>query len=124
MTIAYWCVLAAGLMPFLWTLIAKTTGERFDNRTPREWQARLSGMPARAHAAHLNSFEAFPLFAVAVVIAQQLQAPQATVDGLALAFIGLRLAYGVLYLANQHLFRSLVWAAALGCVVALFFLAA
>lgn len=124
MTIAYWCVLAAGLMPFLWTLIAKTTGERFDNRTPREWQARLSGMPARAHAAHLNSFEAFPLFAVAVVIAQQLQAPQATVDGLALAFIGLRLVYGVLYLANRHALRSLVWAAALGCVVALFVVAA
>lgn len=124
MTIAYWCVLAAGLMPFLWTLVAKTTGERFNNRTPREWQARLSGLPARAHAAHLNSFEAFPLFAAAVIIADLLDAPQATVDLLALAFIGLRVLYGILYLADQHALRSLVWFAALACTVAIFVVAA
>ncbi|HET9483129.1 MAG TPA: MAPEG family protein [Xanthomonadales bacterium] len=124
MTIAYWCVLAAGLMPFLWTSVAKTTGERFNNRTPREWQARLSGLPARAHAAHLNSFEAFPLFAAAVIIADLLDAPQATVDLLALAFIGLRVLYGILYLADQHALRSLVWFAALACTVAIFVVAA
>ena len=124
MTIAYWCVLAAALMPFLWTLVAKTIGERFDNRTPREWQARLSGMPARAHAAHLNAFEAFPFFAAAVIIAHQLDAPQARVDALALAFVCLRLAYGALYLANQHWLRSLVWAGALGCTIAIFVAAA
>lgn len=124
MTIAYWCVLAAGLMPFLWTSVAKTTGERFNNRTPREWQARLSGLPARAHAAHLNSFEAFPLFAAAVIIADLLDAPQATVDLLALAFIGLRVLYGILYLVDQHALRSLVWFAALACTVAIFVVAA
>lgn len=124
MTIAYWCVLAAGLLPFAWTGIAKASGERFNNRAPREWQARLTGMPARAHAAHLNSFEAFPLFAAAVIIAQQLQAPQRTIDLLALAFVALRVVYGVLYLADQHLLRSLVWAAALACAVAIFVVAA
>ncbi|HVF33771.1 MAG TPA: MAPEG family protein [Candidatus Saccharimonadia bacterium] len=124
MTIAYWCVLAAGLMPFAWTAIAKASGERFNNRAPREWQARLTGMPARAHAAHLNSFEAFPLFAAAVIIAQQLQAPQGTIDLLALAFVALRVLYGVLYLADQHLLRSIVWAAAFACAVALFIVAA
>ena len=124
MTIAYWCVLAAALMPFLWTLIAKRSGERFDNRTPREWQLRLSGMPARAHAAHLNSFEAFPFFAAAVIVAHQLGADQGRVDALALAFVALRLAYGALYLANLHWIRSLVWAAALGCTIAIFVAAA
>ena len=124
MTIAYWCVLAAGLMPFLWTIVAKVKGERFNNRTPREWQARLSGLPARAHAAHLNAFEAFPLFAAAVLIADRLGAPQATVDMLALAFIALRVLYGILYLADQHALRSLVWFAGIACTVAIFLVAA
>ena len=122
MTIAYWCVLAAGLMPFLWTIVAKTTGERFNNRHPREWQSRLTGMPSRAHAAHLNSFEAFPLFAAAVIIAHLRDAPQSTVDNLALAFVGLRLLYGILYLVDQHWMRSLVWAGALVCTVWIFVL--
>ena len=124
MTIAYWCVLAAGLMPFLWTIVAKTTGERFNNRHPREWQSRLTGMPARAHAAHLNAFEAFPLFAAAVIIAHLRDAPQSTVDNLALAFVGLRLLYGILYLVDQHWMRSLVWAGALVCTVWIFVLGA
>ena len=122
MTIAYWCVLAAGLMPFLWTIVAKTAGERFNNRHPREWQSRLTGMPSRAHAAHLNAFEAFPLFAVAVIVADLRDAPQGTVDTLALAFIGLRLLYGILYLVDQHWLRSLVWAGALACTIWIFVL--
>ncbi len=124
MTIAYWCVLAAGLMPFLWTIVAKTTGERFNNRRPREWQAQLSGMPARAHAAHLNSFEAFPLFAAAVIVAQLNGVPQGTLDALALTFVALRLGYGVLYLVDQHMLRSLVWFAALALNVWIFVAAA
>jgi uncharacterized MAPEG superfamily protein len=124
MTIAYWCVLAAALLPFAFTLVAKTTGEKFTNRRPREWQAQLTGLPARAHAAHLNSFEAFPPFAAAVIIAQQLQAPQATVDGLALAFVALRMLYGILYVADRPSARSVVWFLALACVVALFVVAA
>jgi uncharacterized MAPEG superfamily protein len=63
------CVLIAGLMPYLWTAVAKVLGPRYDNRNVREWQSRLTGMAQRAHAAHLNSFEAFPFFAVAVVAA-------------------------------------------------------
>lgn len=123
MTTAYWCVLAAGLMPYLFTAIAKGSGERYNNRYPRAWQSRLAGLPARAHAAHLNSFEAFPLFAAAVIVAQLAQAPQARIDGLALGFIALRLGYGVCYLAGWATLRSLVWLLAFGCCVALFFIA-
>lgn len=123
MTIAYWCVLAAGLMPFLFTAIAKGSGGRYNNRTPREWQARLEGMPARAHAAHLNAFEAFPLFAAAVIIAHLRQVPQETLDLLAVAFIVLRLAYGFIYMAGYPRTRSFVWALAFLCVIAMFVLA-
>ena len=124
MTTATWCILAAGLMPYLFTVVAKVSGDRYNNRDPRAWQSRLAGLPARAHAAHLNSFEAFPLFAAAVIVAQLAQVPQARVDGLALAFIALRLGYGVCYLANWATLRSLVWALAFACVIALFVVAA
>ncbi len=122
MTTAYWCVLVAGLMPLLFTGIAKVSGGRFDNRDPRSWQSGLQGMPARAHAAHLNSFEALPLFAAAVIIAQLGGAEQSRVDALALAFIALRLGFGVCYIANWPTLRSLLWVAALGCCVGLFFI--
>lgn len=120
MTIALYCVLAAGLMPFLWTGIAKVRGPRYNNWNVRLWQNKLEGAAQRAHAAHLNSFEAFPLFAVAVIVAQMTGADQSRVDMLALAFIGLRILYGILYLANKATPRSLVWLAALVCTVIIF----
>ena len=123
MTIAYWCVLVAALLPYPWVLAAKAS-PRYNNYSPRDYLARQSGWRQRAHWAHLNTLEAFPLFAVAVVIAQQLHVQQESLDRLALAFIGLRLAYGLVYIANIAWLRSLVWFAALGCCVAMFLLAA
>lgn len=121
MTVAEACVLAAGLMPLLFTGIAKATGKRFNNRDPREWQSRLSGLPARAHAAHLNCFEALPLFAAGVIFAEIGGAEQARVDGLASAFVALRLGFGAAYLADWATLRSVLWLGALVCTVALFF---
>lgn len=97
MTIAYWCVLAAILLPYVWTLTAKiSSGFRpRDNHVPREYLDRLPVGPAkRAHWAQLNTFESIPGFMAAVIVAHQAGAAQATIDALALAFIGLRLAYG------------------------------
>ena len=111
------CVLIAGLMPYLWTAVAKVAGPRYDNRDVRGWQARLSGLPHRATAAHLNSFEAFPLFATAVLAAFLTGADAQRVMQLSLAFVGLRLAYGVIYLLNIAALRSLVWFAGMACVV-------
>ncbi|MGH8105457.1 MAG: MAPEG family protein, partial [Arenimonas sp.] len=62
----------------------------------------------------------FPLFAVAVIVAQLNGADQARVDLLALSFIGLRILYGILYMANKASLRSLVWLAAMVCVVMIF----
>jgi uncharacterized MAPEG superfamily protein len=118
--VALICVLVAGLMPYLWTIVSKATGPRFDNSDVRGWQARLTGLPQRAYAAHLNSFEAFPLFAAAVFAALLTAADSQRVMQLAVAFVGLRLAYGVVYLMNVAWLRSLVWFGALGCTVAIF----
>lgn len=120
MTTALYCVLAAGLMPFFWTGVAKARGPRYNNVNVRLWQSKLEGFAQRAHAAHLNSFEAFPLFAASVIVAQMSGADQGRIDILALSFIGLRVLYGILYLANQASLRSLVWFAALVCAIMIF----
>lgn len=126
MTLALWCVLIALLMPYLWTGTAKAMGRygMRDNREPRAFLAALKGPAARAHAAQLNSFEAFPAFAAAVLIAQYAQAAQASIDHLALAWIALRLVYGVLYVADMAAWRSVVWFGGMACVVGLFVIAA
>jgi uncharacterized MAPEG superfamily protein len=126
MSTAFWCVFVAALLPYLGTVTAKL-GARMPGRAnanPREWLDQLSGWPKRAHWYQLNSFEAFPAFAAAVLIAAHVQAPQARLDLLAMAFIGFRLAHYVCYLANWPRLRSTVWFGGVGCVVWLFLLAA
>ena len=109
MTIAYWCVLVAALMPYVASSVAKAGGERYDNRDPRRWLEQQQGFRARANAAQANSFEAFPFFAAAVIVAHLTQAPQDRVDALAVIFIVARAAYVVCYLADWHWARSIVW---------------
>lgn len=123
MTIALWSVLIAGLMPFFAVGIAKWSG-RYDNNNPRDWLATREGRARRAHAAHLNSFEAFPLFAAGVLIATWLKAPQTIVDTLALVFIAARVAYIWAYISDRATLRSLIWMVGLAATVGLFFVAA
>ncbi len=124
MTVAYWCVLVAGLLPYVSTLSAKIGGERFDNRNPRDWLATQSGFRRRANAAQLNGFEAFPLFAAGVVVAHLCGAGQPRIDQLAVAFVVARVAYTLSYFADMALLRSLAWSVGIGCSAALFFIAA
>lgn len=119
MTNAYWCVLIAGLLPYLATATAKG-GARFDNRNPRAWLAQQTGFRARANAAQLNGFEAFPLFAAAVIVAHLTDAPQARVDALAMVFVAARVAHLAFYLADLAALRSLAWFVGIGSAVAIF----
>jgi len=119
MTIALWCVLIAGLMPYAATLTAKV-GAPFDNRRPREWLAKQTGFRARANSAQMNGFEAFPLFAAAVIVAQLTGAPQDRVDMLAVLFIVARLAHFGFYLADLSTLRSVAWFIAMASAVAIF----
>ncbi len=124
MTIALWCILAAGFLHLPFVGAAKFGGGRFDNNNPRDFLAGLDGWRKRANAVQLNSFEAFPLFAAAVIVAHLLHADQGRVDTLALAFLALRVVYGVLYLANLATLRSIAWIGAQACVIALFVISA
>ncbi|MCP1676065.1 putative MAPEG superfamily protein [Natronocella acetinitrilica] len=120
MTLAYWIVLVAAVMPVVFAGIAKAGGEAYDNRNPRDWLARQEGWRKRANAAQQNSVEAFAPFAAAVIIAHQLGAGQATINTLAVLFILCRVVYGALYIKDMHSLRSLAWLAGFGCVIALF----
>ena len=91
MTTAYWCVLAASLIPYFTVAVAKSKGD-FDNAAPREWLARQEGFRKRALWAHQNAFEAFPPFAAGVIIAHLATAPQSWIDFLAIGFIFARIA--------------------------------
>ena len=119
-TVAYWCVLVAALVPLACAWLAKHQGfgkprsqGGYDNRAPREWLGKLGGWQARANAAQANTFEALPFFFAAVIIAHQLGAPQTLLDILALLFVTLRIIYVAMYVADLHMARSAIWAAAL-----------
>ena len=126
MALSYWCVLLACLLPIVaagvakWGTFSRSVREGgFDNEDPRAWLARQSGRRARANAAQANSFEALPLFIAAVLTAQQLQVRQELIDGLALAFVLLRVVYILLYVTNRAAARTLVWSAGLAVSIAL-----
>lgn len=123
---AYWCVLVAALLPYVWVAIAKGSGERFDNRDPRGWIARQPDPRVhRANAAQLNSFEAFPPFAAGVILAQLAGVAADRIGLLAVLFIVFRVLHGLVYVAGWHsTLRSLAWAAGFACVLALFVQAA
>ena len=123
MTVAYWCVLVAGIMPVVLAGVAKSRGD-FDNRAPREWLAALKGWRRRANAAQNNSWEAFAPFAAAVIIAHIAGARQGMIDTLALAFVACRIAYAFLYITDRASLRSVAWIAGYGCVIGLFIAAA
>jgi uncharacterized MAPEG superfamily protein len=121
MTIAYFCVLVMGILPYVATGIAKKGWEGYDNGLPRQWLAKQTGFRARANAAQANLFESLPLFFAAVIIASISNAPQARIDILAVGFVLARIAYLICYVANWSTTRSIVWLIGIICVVSLFF---
>jgi uncharacterized MAPEG superfamily protein len=129
LTLAYWAVLVAALLPLLCSSLAKwqmfgvpRREGGYDNHNPRAWLARQGDWRARANAAQANSFEALPLFIGAVIIAHQHLAPQSRLDLLALAFVALRLVYILLYVTDKAALRSAVWTLALAVNIAILFI--
>ena len=112
-------ILVACLLPYVFTLIAKSTG-RFQaqhNQNPREFLAKTTGLAARANAVQQNSFESLPLFIAAVLMAEYMVIPQVVVMMFGIAYIVLRIIYGICYLANWATLRSIVWMLSLLCPI-------
>jgi uncharacterized MAPEG superfamily protein len=129
MTIAFWCVLGAILLPYICFGIARNRGRGEDGRrlrdnaNPRDFPNRIDGLAKRAWDAQLNSFESLPGFAAAVIIAHLARAPQAQVDALAIGWLLARLAYVAFYLTGRSTARTTAQVASLICVVGLFVVA-
>ena len=120
MSIAYWCILIAAVLPYVWVSVAKGSGARYNNRDPRGWQARQDNPRSqRAYAAQLNAFEAFPPFAASVLMAEFAQVDGQRIIWLAAAFVVFRVLHGIVYIADLHAVRSLVWFGGFSCVVGL-----
>lgn len=121
MTIAYICVVLALVFPYVFAGLAKSDPKSFDNQQPRNYLSNLHGWRQRANWVQQNSFEIFPGFAAAVIVAHLTQASQSLINGLAIAFIVTRILFGVCYLANYANLRSVFWTLGLFAVLGLFF---
>ena len=120
MSLAYWCILVAAILPYGTVGVAKALGA-YDNRDPRK-AGMYDGVAYRAHGAHLNGLETFAFFAVAVLVASG-SAPHAEIpllNGLAAVWIVLRLVYIATYLFDLPTARSVVWIGSYVLTVAIF----
>ena len=125
MTIAYWCVLAAAIIPYIWVIIAKASKPGFNNNKPRIFLNELKGWGQRANWAQANSFEAFHAFAAAVIIGSVVSnVEQNTLDALALLFVICRLLHGIFYITDKATLRSIVWFIGISSWVSIFVLSA
>ena len=111
MPIAAWCLLIVALMPVLVVGYAKA-GAGYDNHEPRIWMQSLEGGKRRAYAAHINCFEALPVFLACLFVAVWTDGSPWLVDGLAVSFVALRIGYVVAYIADLPALRSTLWSLA------------
>lgn len=126
MSVSHLCVLLAFLSIYfpkipLSVAMARAPGG-YDNKHPREQQARLEGWGKRAAAAHANGFEAFPGFAIAIVLATLARADPWWTNALSVTFVVARYVYPILYIANVDKLRSLVWGVGFAATLGLFVL--
>lgn len=123
MTTAEWCVFATLLLYLLTIAPIKWIGfRRFDNSKPRDPAFYDDPIAARALGAHQNGIEAFPFFAIAVLLAEFRGGPQRYINELAVLFVIVRIAYVLTYLGNRPALRSILWSIGLTINCAIFFL--
>lgn len=125
MTIAFYCVLVASILPIIWVGFAKIKmGFNLkDNHTPRDLLENATGMAKRANWAQANSWEAFAPFAAAVIIAHICNVEQSNIDFASIIFIVSRILYGFFYIYDLAILRSLVWFIAFISTVSMYYMA-
>ncbi len=127
MTTPFWCLLFVALAPYVLSTLSGALRVRqlgsLDNKYPRLQQARLTGLGARAQAAHQNALEAVPFFAAAVLVAHVAGADPSRAAQTSLVFVAARILHAVFYLGNLDLLRSLAFVVGVGACIRLFLLA-
>jgi len=125
MTVAEWCVFGALMLYLLTIAPIKWIGyRRFDNSKPRDPAFYDDPLRARAQGAHQNGIEAFPFFAIAVLLAEFRAGPQRLIDELAILFLIVRIAYVLTYLGDRPTLRSILWSIGFAINLAIFFMPA
>ena len=125
MTVAEWCVFGALMLSLLTIASVKWISfRRFDNSKPRDPAFYDNPIRARALGAHQNGIEAFPFFAVAVLLAEFRLGPLRLIDELAVLSLIVRIAYVFTYLGNRPTLRSILWSLGFAINIAIFFLPA
>lgn len=126
MTTPLWCLVVVAILPLV---IAPIGGyfrfqqfKGLDNKHPRQQQAKMEGIGARAMAAQQNAWEALPFFTAAVVVSHLTQANPSTAANLSIGFLAARILHPILYLANIDTLRSLVWMVGVVCGLGLFWI--
>lgn len=116
-------ILIVGLMPYFCAGLAKWGARDYDNHHPRAWMGQLTGFRARADAAQQNCFEAFPLFAAAMIVPAMFDVEPDEIAFWGWFYLLLRCVYIYCYVSDRASLRSLVWVLALCVVIRLFVLA-
>jgi uncharacterized MAPEG superfamily protein len=125
MTVAEWCVFGMLMLYLLTIAPIKWIGFRgFDNSRPRDPAFYADPIRVRALGAHQNGIEAFPFFAIAVLLAEFRGGPQNLVNELAVLFLIVRIAYVLTYLGDRPTLRSILWSLGLAINLAIFFMPA
>src|SRR5215469_8444148 len=110
MTVAEYCIFGVVALYLLTIVPIKWLGARqYDNSMPRDPAFYRDAIRARALGAHQNGIEAFPFFAVAVLLAEFRAAPQNLINELAILFVIVRIAYVLTYVGNRPRLRSILW---------------
>lgn len=122
-----WCVLAAVVMILVSKMplaiyMAKQSGG-YNNRNPRGQMAQLDDYGQRAHAAHMNTIESFPIFAAGMIIANIADLEQKLIFSIGLVFLISRLFYIWAYVKNKATVRSLIWSVGFFASLSLYILA-
>ncbi|KZN52285.1 MAPEG family protein [Pseudoalteromonas luteoviolacea] len=122
MAVIIMCVLIAVILPYVAKvpiIIAANKAGGYDNKQPRAQQGQLSGLGARAVAAHYNCFESLIVFGVAVAVTLSTGATGSAIQSLAIAHIIARCLYCVFYWTDLDLLRSLSWTVGILCPIAM-----
>ena len=112
------CAFIAVLLPYIAkapVAMAMHKESKYDNKYPRDQQARLKGFGARALAAHQNSFESLIIYTMATAVVLATNNTSITVQVLAVVYLVARVVYCVMYYLNLDKMRSLMWLIGLLC---------
>jgi uncharacterized MAPEG superfamily protein len=108
LTVAEGCILVAVVLAYGVLGLAKRH-KGYDNAYPRDPGFFKSGFRARVYGAHSNGLEALPFFIGAIILAEIHGANQVYLNGMAVGFIALRVAYTWAYIADKPGLRSAIW---------------